>query len=360
MSVEPLMNWSGHSGKPFLIAGPCSAESEEQVIQTAQRLANTKKVHLLRAGIWKPRTRPDTFEGVGEIGLPWLLKAKSLTGLKTCTEVANSRHVELALKHKVDVLWIGARTTVNPFSVQDIADAVRGVDIPVMVKNPINPDIALWMGGIERFEKVGIQKIAAIHRGFSDYSQSIYRNKPLWQLPIELKRLRSDIPLINDPSHICGRRDLLKMVSQKAMDLNFDGLMIESHIIPDAAWSDAKQQVTPEEFSELVDDLVLRDKDFTTPEYEAAIKDWRLKIDSIDDQLFELLSERMKVVKQIGEFKKSKAITILQDERWNKIFSKSLLRSDEYGLSKEFITNYLRAVHDESIDNQEGIMNSDS
>ncbi len=358
MGVDQLNTWSGHSEKPFIISGPCSAETEGQVIETAQQLAATNKIHLLRAGIWKPRTRPDSFEGVGKVGLPWLQKAKELTGLKTTVEVANSKHAELAMKHGVDVLWIGARTTVNPFSVQDIAEAVRGVDIPIMVKNPINPDIALWLGGIERFEKVGVTKIAAIHRGFSDYSQSIYRNKPLWQLPIELKRLRSDIPMINDPSHICGRRDLLQRVSQKAMDLNFDGLMIESHNSPNEAWSDSTQQITPQTFSELIDSLVLRERDFTTPEYEDAIEEWRKEIDAIDENLFTLLSHRMKVVKRIGEFKKKEAITILQDERWNRIFSDSLKKAEQYGLSKEFITNYLRAVHDESIDNQEGIMNS--
>ena len=343
---------------PFLIAGPCSAETEEQVVETAVRLKATGKIDLLRAGIWKPRTRPNSFEGVGEVGLPWLTKAKEITGLKTCIEVANSKHVELAMKHGVDVLWVGARTTVNPFSVQDIADALTGVDIPIMVKNPINPDIALWLGGIERFEKAGITQLAGIHRGFSDYSQSIYRNKPLWQLPIEMRRLRPDIPLINDPSHICGRRDLLLRVAQKAMDLNFDGLMVESHITPNDAWSDAAQQIVPEVYAELIDSLVLRERNFTTPKYEQSILHWRTEIDAIDAQLFSLLSDRMKVVKQIGQFKKTEGITILQDERWNLIFSESLKKAEKHGLSSEFITNYLRAVHDESIDNQEGIINS--
>jgi len=343
---------------PFLIAGPCSAETETQLVETANRLSKTGKVHLLRAGIWKPRTRPNSFEGVGEIGLPWLTMAKNQTGLKTCVEVANSTHAELAMKHGVDVLWVGARTTVNPFSVQDIADAVKGTGIPIMVKNPINPDIALWLGGIERFEKAGITDIAAIHRGFSDYSESIYRNKPLWQLPIELRRVRPDIPLFNDPSHICGRRDLLARVAQKAMDLNFDGLMIESHITPDEAWSDAAQQIVPEVYSELINSLVIRQRNFITPSYEKAIKQWRAEIDKIDADLFQLLSARMKVVKQIGEFKKTEGITILQDERWNHIFSDSLKKAEKFGLSQEFITNYLRALHDESIDNQEDIMNS--
>jgi len=358
MAIEQLNSWSGHSKKPFIIAGPCSAESEQQVLETATRLKDTGKVHLMRAGIWKPRTRPNSFEGVGELGLPWLTKAKELTGFKTCVEVANSKHAELAMKHGVDVLWVGARTTVNPFSVQDIADAVAGVDIPIMVKNPINPDIALWMGGIERFQKAGITKLAGIHRGFSDYSESIYRNKPLWQLPLELRRVRPDIPLINDPSHICGRRDLLARVSQKAMDLNFDGLMIESHITPDEAWSDAAQQVTPEAFSELIDNLILRKRDNTDPKYLEAISKWRTEIDLIDERLFKLLAERMKAVEEIGHFKKNEGITIFQDERWKKVFEKALSRAEVYGLSPEFITNYLRAVHDESIDKQEGIMNS--
>jgi len=358
MAIASLNSWSNHTENPFIIAGPCSAETEEQLLETAIRLKATGKVHLLRAGIWKPRTRPNSFEGVGEVGLPWLAKAKELTGIKTCIEVANSKHAEMAMKHDVDVLWVGARTTVNPFSVQDIADAVKGVDIPIMVKNPINPDIALWMGGMERFEKAGITKIAAIHRGFSDYSESIYRNKPLWQLPIELRRVRPDIPLINDPSHICGRRDLLARVSQKAMDLNFDGLMIESHITPDEAWSDAAQQITPEVFSELIDRLVLRKRNNTTAEYLDAINAWRKEIDQIDDKVFKLLAERLSVVGKIGEFKKEEGITILQDERWKRVFESALSKADDYGLSPEFITNFLRAVHDESIDKQEGIMNS--
>ena len=358
MSSSKVNFVSSENKTPYFISGPCSAESEEQVIETASRLKDTGKIDMLRAGIWKPRTRPNSFEGVGEIGLPWLAKAKEITGLPLCVEVANSKHTELAMKHGVDALWVGARTTVNPFSVQDIADAVTGVDIPIMVKNPINPDIALWLGGIERFEKAGITELAGIHRGFSDYSQSIYRNKPLWQLPIEMRRLRPDIPLINDPSHICGRRDLLLRVAQKAMDLNFDGLMIESHITPNDAWSDPAQQIIPEVYADLIDSLVLRQRDFTTPEYEQSIKQWRAEIDDIDERLFSLLSDRMKVVKHIGEFKKKEGITILQDERWNRIFSESLEKAEKHGLSKEFITNYLRALHDESIDNQEGIMNS--
>ncbi len=357
MSVLKLFQKS-EERTPFLITGPCSAETEEQVLETATRLSATGKIDLLRAGIWKPRTSPGSFEGVGEIGLKWLLRAKQETGIPTCTEVANAKHVELALENEVDVLWVGARTTVNPFSVQEIADAVKGVDIPIMIKNPINPDLALWIGGIERFKKAGIKNIAAIHRGFSDYSESKYRNKPLWQIPIELRRLHPDIPLINDPSHICGKRELLQRVAQKAMDLSFDGLMIESHITPDEAWSDAAQQVTPERYAELISELILRKKEKTTAEYEKAIQLWRSKIDQLDTELFNLLSERMKVVRALGEFKKSEGITILQDERWRIIFKQALDNADKYGLSKEFITNYLRTVHDESINNQEDIMNS--
>jgi len=258
-------NWLPKTERPILIAGPCSAETEEQVLETSQRLHKTGKVDILRAGIWKPRTRPNSFEGVGTKGLPWMQKAKELTGLPVTVEVAKASHVELCLEFGMDILWIGARTTVNPFAVQEIADALKGVDIPVLVKNPINPDLALWLGGVERLEKAGIKKLGAIHRGFSNAGEKIFRNRPQWQIPIDFKQERPDLPMINDPSHICGRRDLLASVSQKAMDLNFDGLMIESHITPDDAWSDAKQQITPEIYADIINNLVLKCKMESNP-----------------------------------------------------------------------------------------------
>lgn len=355
--LTPISEWLETNGEPAVISGPCSAETEEQVLKTAQLLAQTGKVHALRAGIWKPRTRPDTFEGVGEIGLKWLQQAKEETGLKTAVEVANARHVELALKHKIDVLWIGARTTVNPFSVQEIADALRGVDIPVMVKNPINPDLGLWIGAIERIHKVGIDKMAAVHRGFSQYSPSKYRNVPQWEIPIELKRLIPEISLICDPSHIGGKRNLIAEISQKALDLNYSGLMIESHINPDDAWSDRDQQVSPERLSEIFASLTMRISGIADPLLEHNLEELREKIDKIDDSLIELLSTRMNVAKEIGRYKGQHNITILQTERWNEILQRTLRKSKEKGLNEEFIHKYLNAIHQESINHQVKVMN---
>lgn len=344
--------------KPLIISGPCSAETETQVLETAQRLAKTGKVDMLRAGIWKPRTRPGSFEGIGAKGLPWLQQAKKLTGLPTTVEVATGKQVEDALHFEVDMLWIGARTTVNPFSVQEVADALRGADVPVLIKNPINPDLELWTGAVERVAKAGIQKIGLIHRGFSAYGNTEYRNAPMWHLAIEMKRRNPEMIMINDPSHICGRRDILMDVAQKAIDLDFDGLMIESHIDPDNAWSDAKQQVTPEKLAEMLDAIVWRKEDVNSEAYHAALEKLRQQINHLDDEMMQILSQRMKLAEKIGQYKKENDITILQTSRWNEILERAFAKGEKIGLSKEFITKYFDAIHMESINHQNKIMNS--
>lgn len=344
--------------RPLIISGPCSAETEEQVMQTAIRLAATGKVDILRAGIWKPRTRPGSFEGVGTKGLPWLQKARKETGLPVAIEVATAKQVEDALHFGVDVLWIGARTTVNPFSVQDVADALKGVDVPVLIKNPINPDLELWIGAVERVAKAGIKNIGLIHRGFSSYGNTEYRNAPMWHLAIEMKRRNPGMLLINDPSHICGRRDILLDVAQKAIDLDFDGLIIESHIDPDTAWSDAKQQVTPEKLGEMIEAIIWRKEDINSEELHIQMNKMRSQINHLDDELMQLLGQRMKVADQIGQYKKDNNITILQTTRWNEILERAYVKGANLGLGKEFITKYFDAVHMESINHQNKIMNS--
>jgi chorismate mutase len=351
-----MVNLFKNQKKPILIAGPCSAETEEQVIETAVRLAKTGKIDVLRAGIWKPRTRPGAFEGIGAKGLPWLQKAKELTGIPIAVEVAKTSHVELCLEFGVDILWIGARTTVNPFAVQEIADALRGIDIPVLLKNPINPDLALWLGGMERLQKVGLTKLGAIHRGFSSAGEKIYRNRPQWQIAIDFKTAMPDIPMINDPSHITGRRDLLHKVAQKAMDLNFDGLMIESHITPDTAWSDAAQQITPEVYGQLISDLIIREYDPKDLKEKTKLDRLRKEIDMIDEEIMGILASRMKIAREIGMYKKENNMTILQSERWKEVLSKFIERGTQNGLSEEFITRVIKSIHDESIEQQEKIM----
>lgn len=351
------ITWLNNNDRPVLIAGPCSAETEEQVLQTATRLFRTGKVDVLRAGIWKPRTRPDAFEGVGTKGLPWLQKAKELTGLPVAVEVAKASHVELCLEFGIDILWIGARTTVNPFAVQEIADALKGVDIPVLVKNPINPDLALWLGGVERLQKSGLTKIGAIHRGFSSAGEKIYRNRPQWQIAIDFKTEMPDIPMINDPSHICGRRDMLQAVAQKAMDLNFDGLMIESHTNPDAAWSDAAQQITPEVYGQLISELVLRTVDHPTDlAQNTKLERLRKQIDMIDEEILSILASRMKIAREIGQYKKDHNMTILQSNRWKNVLDKYLELGNQHGLSDEFISKIIKSIHDESIEQQGKVM----
>jgi chorismate mutase len=298
------------------------------------------------------------FEGNGIVGLPWLAKAKKLTGIPTTVEVATAKHVEDALKVDVDMLWIGARTTVNPFSVQEVADALRGVDVPVLIKNPINPDLELWSGGIERLQKVGVQQVGMIHRGFSSYGNTEFRNAPMWHLPIEMKRRYPGMPLICDPSHICGNRSMLQTVAQKSIDLDFDGLMLESHIDPDNAWSDAKQQVTPEKLLELLNELIWRHESTTEQEFITALSTLREQINQVDDELLTLLGQRMKLSDKIGEYKRDNDITILQTNRWNEILERAFQKGEQLGLTKEFITKYFDAVHLESIHHQNRIMNS--
>lgn len=357
VKIAPITDWIPNLQRPLVISGPCSAETEEQVMQTCQQLAETGKVDVLRAGIWKPRTRPNNFEGVGTIGLEWLKKAKEATGLMTAVEVANKQHVEEALKHGVDILWIGARTTVNPFSVQEIADALHGVDIPVLIKNPINADLELWVGAIERISGAGITKIGAIHRGFAKYGETKYRNAPQWQLPIELKRRLPDLPMICDPSHICGNRELLAEVSQQAMDLNYTGLIIESHVNPDKALSDAKQQVTPERLAQIISELVLRDGYSDKVMTDDTLQELRNQVDQCDSEVLTILSQRMQVVESIGQYKKNNNLTILQTSRWNDILDRTFAKSEKLGLSRDFVEKYLNAVHQESINHQSAVMN---
>ncbi|MBL6647562.1 MAG: chorismate mutase [Flavobacteriaceae bacterium] len=342
---------------PLVIAGPCSAETEDQVLKIANDLKDTD-VSVYRAGIWKPRTRPGMFEGVGAIGLKWLDKVKKETGLLTATEVANASHVKLALEYDIDVLWIGARSTVSPFIVQEIADALYGTDKIVLVKNPVNPDLALWLGGIERLYSANIKKLGVIHRGFSTYEKSKYRNNPEWQLPIELQNKFPDLPLICDPSHIAGRRDILQDISQTALDLNFDGLMIETHIDPDNAWSDAAQQITPSVLVKMMEDLKIRTLTSEEADYKNQLNTLRTQIDVIDHGLLETLGKRMKVAVSIGELKKKKNVAVLQAKRWNEILGNMILEGEKKGLSEEFVLRMFKAIHQESINNQEKVINS--
>ena len=342
---------------PLVIAGPCSAETEDQVLKIAHDLKNTD-VSIYRAGIWKPRTRPGMFEGVGAIGLKWLDKVKKETGLLTATEVANASHVKLALEYDIDVLWIGARSTVSPFIVQEIADALKGTDKIILVKNPVNPDLSLWLGGLERLYSANIKKLGVIHRGFSTYEKSKYRNNPEWQLPIELQNRFPDIPLICDPSHIAGRRDILQDISQTALDLNFDGLMIETHTDPDNAWSDAAQQITPEVLVKMMEDLKIRTLTSNEADYKNKLNTLRTQIDVIDHGILETLGKRMKVAVSIGELKKQKNVAVLQTKRWNEILGNMILEGEKKGLSEEFVLKMFKAIHQESINNQEKVVNS--
>ncbi|TAI46905.1 bifunctional 3-deoxy-7-phosphoheptulonate synthase/chorismate mutase type II [Flagellimonas allohymeniacidonis] len=342
---------------PLVIAGPCSAETEDQVLKIAHDLKDTD-VNYYRAGIWKPRTRPGNFEGVGSIGLKWLQKVKEETGLKTATEVANKNHVDLALEHDVDLLWIGARSTVSPFIVQEIADALEGTDKVVLVKNPVNPDLSLWLGAVERLASANIEKLGVIHRGFSTYEKTKYRNIPEWQLAIELQSRFPDLPLINDPSHITGKRDMIFDVSQTALDLNFDGLMIETHYDPDNAWSDAAQQITPKRLVQIMQDLRIRKETDEEAEYNSKINNLRTQIDVIDNQLIDTLGKRMKVSDEIGQLKKKRNVAVLQTNRWNAILGNMILEGEQRGLSEEFVLRMFKAIHQESINHQEKIINA--
>jgi chorismate mutase len=358
LDLAKVENWLSYKSRPFIISGPCSAETEVQMMETAIHLSKIPQVGLFRAGIWKPRTRPGSFEGVGTKGLKWLRQVKAETGLLVGTEVANEKHVYEALKYGVDLIWIGARTSVNPFTVQEIADALNGVDVMVLVKNPINPDIDLWTGAVERIAKAGIKKLGAIHRGFSTYEKTKYRNQPNWQLPIELRRRIPGLPIICDPSHIAGSREYLFEISQKAMDLNFDGLIIESHIDPDNAWSDALQQITPNNLRDLLHKLVLRNPDPKDPKLLDVLGELRQQIDVFDDHLIDLMEKRMKVAETIGKFKKENNITILQSTRWDQIIKKAVIKGEAKGLSPELIDSIFKAIHQESINHQMKVINN--
>lgn len=354
---ESMSTWFPAKNKPYIISGPCSAETEEQMVATAKQIAATGKVNALRAGIWKPRTRPGQYEGAGAEGLQWLMQAKKATGLPVTTEVANAAHVEACLKAGVDILWVGARTTVNPFSVQEVADALKGVDIPVMVKNPVNPDLELWIGALERLNKAGITKLAAIHRGFSSSEKGPFRNVPMWDIAIELKTRIPDLDIICDPSHISGNRELIALISQKALDLDMAGLMIESHINPDAAWSDAKQQVTPAALAKIIEGLVVRTPSSDNKSFKDTLSILREQIDLLDDEIMQKLSARMKISEKIGQYKKENNVTILQVSRWEEIIQTRISLGKAMGLNEEFTHDLLKLIHHESIQVQTRVMN---
>lgn len=351
LELSPI-NLPSDNERPFVIAGPCSAETEEQVVTTAKQLSE-KGCHLFRAGIWKPRTKPGGFEGKGDEALPWLANVKKETGMLVSTEVATPEHVEKALQHGIDFLWVGARTTANPFAMQALADSLRGVDIPVLVKNPVNPDLELWIGALERLNQAGVKRLGAIHRGFSSYDKKIYRNLPMWQIPIELRRRYPTLPLICDPSHISGRRDLIAPLCQQAMDLGFDGLLVESHCNPDEAWSDAMQQITPEVLDYILLLLVIRDETLTTE----GITQLRHQIDELDNQLMELLAKRMRVCREIGQYKKEHNMTVLQTQRYKEILDKRGVQGAMCGMSAEFAAKIFEHIHEESVRQQMEIIN---
>jgi chorismate mutase len=351
MELQSILLPGMEAKRPLIIAGPCSAETEEQVMETARRLASGG-VKIFRAGIWKPRTKPGGFEGIGVKGLNWLKRVHKELGMYTAIEVATANHVREALAHDIDILWIGARTTANPFAVQEIADALEGIDIPVFIKNPVNPELDLWIGAIERIHNAGIRRIAAIHRGFSTYDKKIYRNSPQWHIPIELHRQIPNLPIICDPSHIGGKRELIAPLCQQAMDLHFDGLMIEAHCNPDKAWSDAAQQLTPEVLDLILTTLVIRDLTQTTENLTAL----RRQIDELDNSLLELLARRMRVSEEIGTYKKEHNMPILQEQRYEEILKKSISQAIKMGMDGEFMKTVLIAIHEESIRHQQEIM----
>ena len=351
LELSPLSLPSDNE-RPFVIAGPCSAETEEQVMTTALQLAS-KGCHMFRAGIWKPRTKPGGFEGNGEVALPWMEQVKKETGMLTATEVATPEHVELALKYGIDILWIGARTTANPFAVQAIADSLKGIDVPVLVKNPVNPDLELWIGALERINGAGIKRLGAIHRGFSSYDKKIYRNLPMWQIPIELSRRIPGLPIVNDPSHIGGRRDLIAPLCQQAMDLGMDGLIVESHCNPEKAWSDASQQVTPDILDFILSILVIRQETQTTENITAL----RKQIDEIDNNLIDILSKRMRISREIGQYKKEHGMTILQTARYSEILDKRGAQASLLGIDPECVKKIFESIHEESVNQQMKIIN---
>ncbi len=352
LDLQPL-NLPGVSAeRPLLIAGPCSAETEEQVLETARQL-RAGGIHIFRAGVWKPRTKPGGFEGQGEAALPWMKRVKDETGMLTCTEVATPHHVELALAAGIDILWIGARTSANPFAVQELANALKGVDVPVLYKNPVNPDLELWIGGMQRLNAAGIRRMAAIHRGFTSFEKTIYRNLPMWHVPIELRRRIPELPILCDPSHIGGRRELIAPLSQQAMDLGFDGLIIESHTHPDSAWSDAAQQVTPDVLSIIIDNLVIR----STADTTESLKSLRRQIDEMDSELIQLLSKRMRISREIALFKKEHNIAVVQPNRYSEILDKRGAQGVLCGIGSECVKTVFEAIHTESVRQQIEIIN---
>ncbi|BDC99687.1 bifunctional 3-deoxy-7-phosphoheptulonate synthase/chorismate mutase type II [Persicobacter psychrovividus] len=355
MQIERLSAWNDQGDQPLIIAGPCSAETEEQLFNTATELYNNG-IRIIRAGVWKPRTRPGTFEGIGEDALQWIQNIKKKLDVKFAIEVANAQHVELALKYGIDILWIGARSTVNPFTIQEIADALKGNDVPVFVKNPLNPDLALWIGALERLNQAGITKLGAIHRGFSTSKKVKYRNLPQWQIALELKRKYPEMPMICDPSHIAGDRELIQSLSQKAMDLVYDGLIIESHINPAEAWSDAAQQVTPAALKEILESLVIRKSNTDNPEVQNHLAEMRERIDEIDREIFDTLAERMKIVDQIGEYKKDNKVTVFQVNRYKEMMQARTEWAEDLNLNQEFMENIFSLIHDAAIRRQTLIM----
>ncbi|MBN2451409.1 MAG: bifunctional 3-deoxy-7-phosphoheptulonate synthase/chorismate mutase type II [Lentisphaeria bacterium] len=356
LDLAPLTEWGLPSvARPIVIAGPCSAETEEQVLTTARGLQRLG-ISIYRAGIWKPRTRPGSFEGVGSVGLRWLQRVRAETGMLTAIEVANGKHVYEALRARIDILWVGARTTVNPFAIQELADVLSGVDVPVLVKNPVNPDVELWVGAIERLNKAGIRRIAALHRGFSGLEKSPLRNEPQWQIPIEVRRRFPTLPMFCDPSHISGRRDLVADIAQRAINLDYHGLMIETHCRPEEALSDAAQQVTPEQLGVILGRLVAREADGTDSDYQRRLSELREEIDRLDGDVMSVLARRMEVVEQIGRIKRENNITVLQTSRWDQIVRRVHLRGTEYGFSPEFVDTVFKAIHQESINKQQRIL----
>jgi len=359
MTISPLSDWLPTQNFPAVIAGPCSAETPDQVMEVATALAADKRVVAMRAGVWKPRTEPGNFEGIGAPALPWLQEAKVATGLKIAIEVAKPEHIELALKHDIDILWLGARTVVNPFVVAELAEALRGTNVPVMVKNPSAPDLKLWTGSINRLVNVGITKIAAIHRGFSTYEKIAFRNDPIWTIPIDFRRAMPEVPLFNDPSHITGKRDLVGIIAQKAMDLAFDGLMIETHPTPETAWSDAAQQITPAALTALLNNLnipygvngIAASNHTSEPDLELR----RGELDVLDSRIIELLARRMKVVKEIGELKKQENLAVLQIKRWDQVINNLMKEGRSLGLSEEVVKRLYDLIHDASIQVQEEV-----
>jgi chorismate mutase len=358
LTIRPIKEWLPQINNPLLIAGPCSLETEEQTLSTARLLAKDHRVFLFRGGIWKPRTRPGCFEGVGSPGLKWLKRVKEETGLPVCTEVANTQHTEKALKAGIDALWIGARSTASPFVVQEIAEVVKGTDATVMVKNPVNPDLQLWMGAIERINKAGIKNIVAIHRGFTPFRDTKYRNYPNWQTVIELRRLMPEVPVICDPSHISGKREYLFEIAQKAFDMGMEGLMIESHVDPNSALSDKEQQLTPSDLAKLLDKLVIRHESADNPQFEDKLEMLRNRIDTLDTELLEVLSSRMDIVREIGKYKKENNVTALQIIRWAQLMEDRVKLGQKLNLNKTFTQILFQLIHEDSVRMQTEIMDN--